>query len=169
MRKAGLCICVGLWCFAAPGNAQVVTNLSERALSQKPTLAPQSMVLIRTVAAPYGAEGSVELQSSNSPAGRQLVMVLEIQALTPGKYRVEYAEVPNGPWLELALITTRDPETTPDVEANARSHEDGTTHQSEGIKSRIGITLPAEAAPNKIHRIRLMDMGGTVLLEGKAR
>jgi hypothetical protein len=125
--------------------------------------------LTRTAAAPYGAEGSVLLQWSNSPAGVHLIIEAETHGLTPGKYRLEYAEIPNGLWRELGFITIKDPDVTPDLEAGHSQHEDSTTHASEGIKSRIAIVAPADAAPGRIRHVRFTDMSGTVLLESKAR
>jgi hypothetical protein len=96
------------------------------------------------------------------------VIAVETQGLTPGVYRIKYGEGSNDV-RELGLITIRDPDAIPDVEAGGNRHEDSTTHHSEGIRSRIVIVLPVDVAPNKIRYIRLADLGGTVFLEGRAR
>ena len=169
MRKAALCVVAALG-FCQPGWGQNATNLNQTTpLAAKSNAGPQTIALTRTAPAPYGAEGSVELQSSNSPAGNLLVVVVETHGLTPGNYKIEYVELPNGVWNELALMTVRDPDVIPDLEAGDSGHEVSTTHQSEGIKSRISFALPVDLAPRKISYIRLTELGGTVLLEGKGR
>lgn len=168
MRKIAFYAGAAFWCWLLTGSAQSVTNLNQVGQAGiRPDSAPRRLTLSRTAVAPFGAEGSVTLQFSNSPTGTQLVIEVETQGLTPGKYRLEYAEVPNGLWGELGFITITDPDVTPDLEAGDSRHEDSTTHPSEGIKSRIAITAPADVAPGRIRYFRFTDLGGTVLLQSK--
>jgi hypothetical protein len=170
MRIIAVCLGSTFLFWLQTGSAQIVTNLGQGgSFGAGGNPAPRTLTLTRTVAAPYGAEGSVTLQSSNSPAGAQLVIEIEAQGLTPGKYRLEYAEVPSGRWSELGFITITDPDATPDLEAGASRHEDSSAHAAEGIKSRIAIAAPAGVPPGRIRYIRFTDLGGTVLLENQAR
>ena len=170
MRKIAVCVGAAFLFWLETGSAQPATNLSQSGSSGAGgNSVPRTLTLTRTVAAPYGAEVSVTLESSNNAAGVQLIIEVETQGLTPGKYRLECAEVSNGLWRELGFITIQDPDLMPDVEAGDSRHEDSTTHASEGIKSRITIVAPSGTAPGRIRHIRFTDAGGTVLLESKTR
>lgn len=149
---------------ALPGEAQ--TNAVQAAPKQ---LSPQTIALVRNPAAPFGAGGSLELQLSNSPAGIQLVLTFDLEGLTPGTYRVEGLRRAGGIPSELGELVIPDPDATPDIEAGGSRHEDSTTHQSEGVKSRTVVTFPVPSDISDMRYIRLTDRGGTVFLEGRLR